>query len=241
MQIWYKDKIDNALACEAIDALNELAALCEVRVRWIKAHKGYEGNERADKLAKAATYRHCNTSIPPSKETMKSHIKARILEDWEREWVNTGPWRTKVWFPRPCLKTSKELLSLPRSMLSRMVQTITGHDHLKAFQHKLGRTQDPTCRVCMEPGSVENLIHLVCECPALIRRRAEYFLDYLLDPKDPKWTVEKLSKFLTEVPVARLFSTYIPSPLDSGQSPKTGPPTNVVRASPTPGAPSRRD
>ena len=53
---------------------------------WIPAHIGIKGNELADKFAKAAIKRnHIDIKVPLSKKEMKTTIKYKMKERWQKQ------------------------------------------------------------------------------------------------------------------------------------------------------------
>jgi hypothetical protein len=53
--------------------------------------------------------------------------------------------------------------------------------------HRIGKTLENTCRLCMEEN--ETAEHVICECPAVARSRLEKFGKGLMSPqmvKSPK-------------------------------------------------------
>ena len=70
-------------------ALNETSKTCKITVRWIKAHVGHEGNERADELAKLGS-----ESLPigpePNIALSKAHtdnlVHILVMEMWKKRW-----------------------------------------------------------------------------------------------------------------------------------------------------------
>ena len=78
---------------EAIDRLNVLADLVtSVTIVWIPAHKGYEGNERADVLAKRGseeTSLDRAVSVRNPVATVKGNIREGVLKEWREEWTNS--------------------------------------------------------------------------------------------------------------------------------------------------------
>ncbi|KAG8268034.1 ATP synthase F(0) complex subunit B1, mitochondrial [Homalodisca vitripennis] len=74
----------------------------------------------------------------------------------------------------PSSKVASELLSLNRSMSSKVIGLITGHGHLKKHLHRVGILQeDPLCGRCNEQE--ETVEHLLFDCPAIARERYAIF------------------------------------------------------------------
>ncbi|KAG8279051.1 hypothetical protein J6590_008069 [Homalodisca vitripennis] len=75
----------------------------------------------------------------------------------------------------PSPKVASDLLSLNRSMSSKVIGLITGHGHLKKHLHRVGILQeDPLCGPrCNEQE--ETAEHLLFDCPAIARERYAIF------------------------------------------------------------------
>ncbi|GBN74916.1 hypothetical protein AVEN_226420-1 [Araneus ventricosus] len=59
----------------------------EIQLNWIKEHVGYQGNEKADQLAKEAAD---SVSLPQFLHLSKSHLKYQLtkhlLKEWQESW-----------------------------------------------------------------------------------------------------------------------------------------------------------
>ncbi|XP_055924683.1 uncharacterized protein LOC129956767 [Argiope bruennichi] len=66
-----------------------LSTNANIKISWIKAHAGYAGNEKADRLAKQAA--DSNSPIQPEPypiSFIKSSLRQTMLEKWQTEWDN---------------------------------------------------------------------------------------------------------------------------------------------------------
>jgi hypothetical protein len=66
-------------------------------------------------------------------------------------------------------KRTEMLLTLTKSELKTVTGILTGHCGLNHHMHRLGKSQEDTCRLCMEES--ETAQHVLCECPATARIR----------------------------------------------------------------------
>ncbi|GBM76560.1 Putative protein in type-1 retrotransposable element R1DM [Araneus ventricosus] len=55
----------------------------EIQLNWIKAHVGYQGNEKADQLAKEAAD---SVSLPQFLHLSKSQLTKHLLKEWQESW-----------------------------------------------------------------------------------------------------------------------------------------------------------
>lgn len=77
--------------------------------------------------------------------------------------------QAKLMMPEPTVKKAKKVLSYTRGTLSWLTALVTGHGNFMYHLKKMRLVEDDTCRLCLE--EVETATHIVCECPALSRRR----------------------------------------------------------------------
>ncbi len=87
-----------------------------------------------------------------------------------------------------CLGEGPEHLS--NKDLSTVIQVITGHNHLKYHEFKVGRSKSNTCRFCKTEH--KEFIYLECNCPALAKEHIETFRVHL-----PKKNLLDLNSLLT--------------------------------------------
>ena len=171
----------SALAIECWDNINNLTNENLVKLIWVPAHSGIEGNERADELAKIAT------SITPfSPEpvlgTSPSYCLSRINERRTKEFI-------KHWNSSPgcrqakqglCInaKKSKYLINVSRTRLKTYTGIITGHFGFNKHLTTIGKRTDPSCDLCGH--ETETAEHFLCRCPAFICNRRKYLGNYII-------------------------------------------------------------
>ena len=189
--------ISSKAVLAATKKLNLLADIAKsVTVTWIPAHKGHEGNEKADVLAKRGAAdeggNHKLTVGKPGSK-IRTEIRKAVYDKWKTEWQNSKEANhTKSFYKQPCWNKAKYVYKLARLELGRFVRIVTGHNNLNFFQHKLGYTDKVTCRMCKQ--GQETLMHLMYECPALTLRSMEVFQGEFPD-EDMLWSVRKLLEF----------------------------------------------
>ena len=168
---------NSSLILECIKKLNKVGSKNKLTLQWIKAHVGHDGNELADKLAKAGA-----TSITKGPEPFlpipysypKTKTKLILTKQWNSRWKTLNSCRqTKLWFECSSDKLSKHLTKLCRFDLGRLVQFITGHCNLNRHVSLQDRSVNPACRHCLQ--SEETPWHLVTSCPSFISHRANIF------------------------------------------------------------------
>ena len=192
-----------------IQALNVLGSNNKVHLRWVKAHVGIHGNEVADALAKNGTTlgEGPSNNILPAFVKQKSEISKYFMKKWSEAWCAYQEARqTKIWFPIPDPKKSKELLDMKRGHVGRIVQFLTGHNKLKRHRNIQNGITDPeSSRLCLEEE--ESSHHVIAECPALQAYRGRIFQlpNPTTLPDPPVWSVTQISKFLRETPIGDML------------------------------------
>lgn len=139
---------------------------------WIPAHKGIEGNEKADQLAKAG--RLCDVEpIPiPAKDAVR-WSKNSIRESWDSSWFrNRDPFLRRIKPSTPIWPDNPDPKS--RRILSRLR---IGHTRL-THSYRLDKTVPPTCPTCNLPLTVS---HILTECLAYQNERSANGLDTALE------------------------------------------------------------
>lgn len=163
------DNPGQACQIRAINAAKQLTnKQAEITLHWVPGHTDLEGNERADALAKAATF------IPPSYSTTSfAMLGLRVKQ------IKTVEWNQKLsknsLQQRPTTSTHSyrklfrwELKSklrvpqgTPRQTASALYQLKLGHGYFKAYLHKLHHIDNDRCKC----GVKETPDHLLLSCP----------------------------------------------------------------------------
>eukprot|EP00918_Siedleckia_nematoides_P067420 GHVU01146787.1.p1 GENE.GHVU01146787.1~~GHVU01146787.1.p1 ORF type:complete len:468 (+),score=28.56 GHVU01146787.1:74-1405(+) len=149
-----------------------------VTISWVPGHKGYQGNERADILAKEAAsgYTSERSSLPtllhralPRNHTSTIRSFAKTLaQRHETEWsASPRSVRYKDIDEANASKTSRTFWKisreLPRRLSSILVQLRTGHIPLQKHLHRIQRANSDICPCCkLHP---ETVFHYLMMCP----------------------------------------------------------------------------
>ena len=157
---------------QAVHELNALSTYNNVVLRWIKAHVGHPGNERADTLAKEgaenpALIANC---IPLTANTqVKSELREKTVAFWNEQWQKYPACRqTKHFFPTINKSQSLDYTKCRRNVFSAVVQFITGHNFLNRHQaivdFGFAEFNAAKCRYCQKQE--ESTYHMLSECDA---------------------------------------------------------------------------
>ncbi|KAM8718643.1 hypothetical protein ACLKA7_001367 [Drosophila subpalustris] len=161
--------VDNCL--RKLDCLGERNTLT---VGWIPGHEGHEGNEIADCLAKKGAIKPL-IGPEPFCGLARGHTM-EVIRNWEEKklsmyWIDSDGQRQAKRFLIPARNQSKRMVGLRKSDLRILTGYLTGHCSLRYHLKKLNLSETETCRFCaLEQETSE---HVLCECPALCRRRLQ--------------------------------------------------------------------
>lgn len=181
--------------------LDLLAASNNVTIYWVPSHIGIDENEKVDKLAKEGAIK-SNDNTECTIGMSWTSIRNSIIEMKEKEsnaqWRSTRKQRqAKLLIGNRDKKRSNTLISMSRSNLCIITGFLTGHGNTKYHLKNIRRTEDNTCRFCME--EVEDSPHLL-ECVALDRLRHEILNSYQIDDKNKsRIQVVDLLRFLKKL------------------------------------------
>ena len=190
LRSFHKAFITSKLVLQTAIELNNINA-SSVTFVWTKAHIGTDGNEHADRLAKIGTTLDDIRQVPKP-ATSDDALEEGIRERWEREWDLRHDCRqSKLFFPKPCKKTSNLVISWPRLKLGRYIRAITGHNNLLYHLHNMYPFISPNCRFCNDAD--EEFYHLAYMCPALWQER--HYINSLDADHFNDWTAIQVVEF----------------------------------------------
>ena len=91
------------------------------------------------------------------------------------------------------------------------------HPWLHLQNHRADMSETPVCRGC--GLAEERADHVLLQCDAYFRERAECFLTTNVDPQEPAWEVDRMVRLLQRPRIAGLEEDETPAaPAGSGQS-----------------------
>lgn len=142
----------------------------QVVLLWVPAHIGIQGNEMADKYAKqGARSRDLNFPVKISKEEVKSIVKAKIKELWQRSWEEERKGRFYFSIQRRVGEsiTGSEVSRREEDVITRLR---FGHTYLNSSLYLMRKHQTGQCEYCGERETVE---HIFMQCVKYRRHREE--------------------------------------------------------------------
>ena len=177
------------LAVEARDNLKMISHQNKVvNLFWIKAHAGFEGNERADQLAKEAAM---NSKKKPDYDLcpisfIKRHIRMETLDEWNQRYT-TGLTAsvTKMFFP-DAVAAYRSIRKI--TINATLAQIMTGHGGFSEYLCRFKCKENSSC-TC-DPEVAESVPHLLLDCPVYATER--YDIENKLEIKLSKETVGEI-------------------------------------------------
>jgi hypothetical protein len=152
----------------------------------VPGHEGTVGNETAYQLARTGPEHPfigpepaCSISVGFAKKAVRDWTNRNHKEYWESI---TGLTQAKALIQGPSARRTKDLLKLNRDQLRWVVGLLTGHCHLKGHLFKLGLTDDPICKRCLEED--ESATHILCDCEAVAHVRFRHLGQFFMEPCD---------------------------------------------------------
>ena len=146
-----------------------------VLLRWISAHKGYLGNEKADELAKKGSEddEAQSVNLPVPRTEWKNALSLRSHRKMRARWKDMPPLFRTVWRS----SYTKSLSSLGKDKLRAAMQYLTGHCELNYYLNKYKPHSIPKlCPHCNMDEETMN--HFIGHCPMWFYRRGRYFNCY---------------------------------------------------------------
>ncbi|KAJ8914451.1 hypothetical protein NQ315_011392 [Exocentrus adspersus] len=127
-------QVCSRLVWDCVKALQELGSWNKLTLAWVPGHKGYKGNEEADRLAREGAER-ALIGPEPFCGIAKTHVRASI-DEWmdgkSREWWRKLPQQrqAKMFIKERSARLTDDLLGQNRKAIRIIVGLLTGHCRL---------------------------------------------------------------------------------------------------------------
>ena len=171
---------------DCLKAISCTATHNTLEVRWIAAHKGLWGNEKADELAKLGTSSEDVRSIPIPQSYIKTQINNRVKLLDQQAWNSDKHPHTDSSIggckSEDIKKQINSTLINNRDNYRTALHLITGHCALNKYLHRINRSNTNLCPLC--DLAEETVSHFLGQCPATAELRNEYLADYYLNISD---------------------------------------------------------
>ena len=173
--------------CRRLDAASN-----RVTLEWVPGHNNIQGNEHADRLARAGLQRQPTVEPPASLSYLKRKLQEDVLVQWKTSWHRLAErergatYNTNVQGdPRIQLKVEK-LTTLKRTMAAYS-QLKLGKGFFKSFSKAIGKADKGECFGSCT--ALQTPKHLLLHCRHYVQER------------------EKMRKKLGQLTLAKLFNT----------------------------------
>jgi ribonuclease HI len=200
-------KITSKTVWSCLQVLLELAKTNKIKILWVPGHKGYDGNEIADLLAKKGAAEEYigplptfGVSLSSAKTTITKWMQDTMKKRWKDYKLDN---HSKEFILEHSKLKSQKLLGLKRQQLRTIVGMMTGHCGLRDHLHKMGLS-DNGCRFCNHTR--ETAKHILCECAPLERSRFTHLGKGIMSVEDILHTdVKQILEFLKNVQLLNML------------------------------------
>jgi ribonuclease HI len=166
-------------ACKTISEYD-----CRISLQWVPGHTEVEGNEEADRLAKAATEIPQPSLYMTTVTYLRRIARACSQIEWAKEWRslnNTGRSYARAWKRKP----DAIFEGNNRKTISLITQLRTAHGYFRAYLAPLPNNQIETESCFCDEEALQTPHHLLLRCDRYREQRRG--LLKAINQRNPKW------------------------------------------------------
>jgi len=160
-------KVTSRTIQECVDKLKAASQGNEVELIWIPGHEGFEGNEKADELAKqgaANTEDENKIKCKISINSVRAKVKQWLINQTNKNFNKTfGARHSKAILEKLSEKRTNQIISLKRPEMQNVLGFITGHGSFRSHLCNMKVINTASCKYCEKDETAE---HIMCECDA---------------------------------------------------------------------------
>ncbi len=200
---------------QIMNKLTRLSRHTKVTLRWIRSHKGVQGNEAADCLAKVGSMDPDMepVDVPLPDSFLKQKINDYMYTQWQNEWdtlegTKFAHRNTRFWLKSIDPTIHREMLKLDRALAGVVIRAISGHsmikEHLKRID-KLDENETMECRLCDQDQETNE--HLLT-CPDLRMERVLAFGTSDKEQIQKHWKLANIAEFCRNTKVRNILLAH---------------------------------
>ena len=177
--------IRSKTAKDCFESINQIATNNDVEIRWIAAHSGLWGNEKADELAKIGTTNEATLVCPVPQSYIKNLIDHKVNLLDTNIWQTNGHRHTNMTIGNKNKTIKKHIntnLINNRTNYRTAMYLVTGHCSLNKHLYTIHRSNTKLCPKC--ESAEETVAHFLGECPATALIRGNIFHNHYLSIND---------------------------------------------------------
>ena len=147
-----------------------LSASMEIQMFWIASHRGHQGNEWADTLAKQGALGPGGPTdfLPLPTANIRRDIRAAARQSWSQSWnISTKASTTRAFIPDPLAPSHLHAVEVPY----QVAQLLTGHCRLRSYLFKVKCAPSPLCPC---NNATETFEHFLFYCTQFDMIRAPF-------------------------------------------------------------------
>ena len=175
--------------------LKKIPPQTQLVIAWVPSHVGIPGNEKADRLAKAALASSLAAHSQVCWSDLKPQVDTYICTAWQALWNDET--RNKLYEIRPNLKESLCNTTQPlyRKQETVMTRLRIGHTWI-THSYLLKKEDQPFCHACDNPFTVK---HILVECSDFTHIRNKYYTTTDVHTLFREVDSSKIIEFLKEI------------------------------------------